>query len=222
MSVISKEVHAKLDEIQKQTADVSADHIISVVKSIMSSIEGELSPTDLKIHAELEALSNFIQSTRREIAGLRPADINQRHIPTATDELSAVVGATEEATGKILDCCSEIEAIAAGIEGEASGKLIETVTRVYEACSFQDITGQRITKVVKTLQHIESKISELLKILGADGDQQDAQPMTEEELMAQSKDGTIDEKAHLLNGPQLSENASTQDEIDRLLASFDN
>jgi chemotaxis protein CheZ len=221
MSAFSKEVHDKLDAIQKQPSDVSTDHIISVVRSIMASIEGELSPTDLKIHAELEELSNFIQSTRREIAGLRPADINQRHIPTATDELSAVVGATEEATGKILDCCSAIETIAATVEGETSSGLIDIVTRIYEACSFQDITGQRITKVVKTLQHIENKIDELLKIIGPEiGAEQEQVPR--EDVMEQSRNGTIDEKAHLLNGPQIPKAASTQDEIDALLASFDN
>jgi len=221
MSAFSKEVHDKLDAIQKQPSDVSTDHIISVVRSIMASIEGELSPTDLKIHAELEELSNFIQSTRREIAGLRPSDINQRHIPTATDELSAVVGATEEATGKILDCCSAIETIAATVEGEAASGLIDIVTRIYEACSFQDITGQRITKVVKTLQHIETKIDELLKIIGPEIGAEQEQ-VSHEDVMEQSRNGTIDEKAHLLNGPQIPQAASTQDEIDALLASFDN
>ncbi len=223
MSALTNEIQQKLDDIQKNVDMPASDQIMAVVKSIMSTIEGELTPLDLKIHAELESLSNFIQATRSEIASLRPSDINLHDIPTATDELSAVVGATEEATGKILDCCNDIQAIASNLDASAQTGLIDIVTKIYEACSFQDITGQRITKVVKTLQHIEHKIDEMLKVLGHDkADKPNGNQKGAAEIMADAKSGEIDEKAHLLNGPQLPQGASTQDEIDRLLASFDN
>jgi chemotaxis protein CheZ len=88
------------------------------------------------------------------------------------------------------------------------------VTRVYEACNFQDITGQRITKVVKALQHIEQKVDGLLAIFGdglhlATGEGREGSDLSRDEA---------DRK--LLNGPQLPDDASTQDEIDKLLADF--
>ena len=40
------------------------------------------------------------------------------------------------------------------------------VTQIFEACNFQDVTGQRISKVVKTLQLIDNRVSQLLHTFG--------------------------------------------------------
>ena len=47
-----------------------------------------------------------------------------------------------------------------------AAKLQDAVTRIYEACSFQDITGQRITKVVTTLKVIEEKVAHIISTFG--------------------------------------------------------
>jgi chemotaxis protein CheZ len=95
-------------------------------------------------------------------------------------------------------------------------KVTEAVTLVYESCNFQDITGQRITKVVRALKHIESKVDALVGAFGEDiAKYKSAHPKGE----PAAKDPMAD--AALLNGPQLPDNASKQDDIDALLASFD-
>src|SRR3546814_114085 len=121
-------------------------------------MEGYISAVDLQIYEELESLARYIQSARVEIAALRPDEIRQDHIPAATDELDAVVGATEEATGRILDAAEQIQTIAEGLDQAVQNQLVDLVTGIFEACNFQDITGQRISKVVRTLKHIETKI----------------------------------------------------------------
>jgi chemotaxis protein CheZ len=88
------------------------------------------------------------------------------------------------------------------------------VTRVYEACNFQDITGQRITKIVKTLQHIEVELDKIVGLFG-DFDGADTEPREKKTKPEAPSDES------LLNGPQLTETAATQEEIDALLASFD-
>jgi len=35
------------------------------------------------------------------------------------------------------------------------------VVRLYEACNFQDLTGQRIGKVIATLDHVKKRLSTL-------------------------------------------------------------
>jgi chemotaxis protein CheZ len=222
MANLSQELHTRLNEIKASAPSASHEQIVAVVHSVMASLQGQLSPLDLKIGHELEQLAKFIQDTRNEIATIRPSDINAEFIPTATDELGAVVGATEEATQKIMDCAERVDKVANTLSGEQQAELMDVVTQIFEACSFQDITGQRINKVVKTLQHIETRIADLLKVLGYD--QADAAPKAkpdQDEIIEQSKNGTIDENSHLLNGPQMPKAASTQDEIDALLASFD-
>jgi chemotaxis protein CheZ len=85
------------------------------------------------------------------------------------------------------------------------------VTRIFEACNFQDITGQRITKVVRTLKHIEGKIEVLIQALGEE--------VQKTHRSAAAADPNNEDS--LLNGPQLPGNAIDQSEIDKLLASFD-
>jgi chemotaxis protein CheZ len=97
-------------------------------------------------------------------------------------------------------------------------KITEAVTQVYEACNFQDITGQRITKVVRALKHIEQKVEALVAAFG--DEIQKYRSLHPERRQA---DGTEDKMsdAALLNGPQMPDDAAKQAEIDALLASFD-
>jgi chemotaxis protein CheZ len=82
--------------------------------------------------------------------------------------------------------------------------------KIFEACSFQDITGQRISKVVGTLREIEGAVDKLLNLFGPG----DADPLPEME-------DTRSEDEQLLNGPQLDGQGVSQDDIDKLLAEFD-
>ena len=171
-----------------------------------------VSPMDSKIFRELEALVRYIHSAKQEIAALCPEEIREKHIREATDELDAIVGHTEEATGAILDAAEKIEKIASTLDVDPAMKLAEEVTRIYEACNFQDITGQRIGKIVGALKIIEARLEALAPSLngiaaanpGTAVDPTDARP-----------------DAHLLHGPQLTANAKSQEEIDALLKSFD-
>jgi len=190
--------------------------IEEIVQSVIVSLRGDLTAADLSLYQELEGLARFIQSAKAEIAALRPDEIQNEHLPSAADELDAIVGNTEEATGIILDSVEKIEAIAQKIEGESGTQIVDVVTKIYEACNFQDITGQRITKVVKTLKHIEDRVEALVAAFG-DEIQKYREAHPREEQQPQQK--TTDEK--LLNGPQLPDDAGKQADIDALLASFD-
>jgi chemotaxis protein CheZ len=187
--------------------------IESMIKSIVVSLAGDVSLADLQLYREVEMLADYIKTVRRDIAGLRPDDISVRHIPMATDELDAVVTATADATGTILGAMEAVERLAGGLPAEVAAPLGDIVVRVYEACSFQDITGQRITKVVRALRHIESKIDALLAVFGAD--------LAIAPASHSSEETATDMEANLLNGPQLPQAANSQADIDALLASFD-
>ena len=43
----------------------------------------------------------------------------------------------------------------------------EKMMVIFEACSFQDITGQRIAKVVETLEHIEQRVARFADVMQA-------------------------------------------------------
>ena len=199
----------RLDEIRSSQGDtVALDDVAEVVHSLMTTLEGDLSAADLRLHRELEALVEFIRRAHEEIAGLDPERISDEDIPNATDELDAVVAATAEATGAILDAAEEIERLAQDSDEAAAERLRGVATRIYEASNFQDITGQRITKVVNTLRHIERKVLRMAMVVRGE----DVPP--EEDEPPAADDG-------LLNGPGMPDAANSQDDIDALLASFD-
>lgn len=189
---------------------VPIERIAEVVHAVLTSASGELSAADLRLYHELESLAQYISSARAEIAALKPRAIRDDYIPAATDELDAIVAATEKATNDILDAAETIEQITGSLPPEAAQVVTDATTRIYEACNFQDITGQRITKVVKALQHIENEVAGVLTIFGHEGGARATAP----------KAAPTGEEG-LLNGPQLPGAASRQEDVDALLASFD-
>ena len=153
--------------------------------------------------AEIEELDRSISQMRQEVARLPVDDIARTHIPCATDELDAIVTHTAVATETILESCEVLDTLAETLEDGPSHMVQEMTMRIYEACSFQDITGQRIAKIIATLQAIEAKVGH---IRGAFGNP--------------SSQPALPDDASLLNGPQLPANAMAQAEIDLLLADF--
>jgi chemotaxis protein CheZ len=207
---LQREIKAAHDAVKKP---VTLQEVAQIVRQVVESLGGDVSAEDLTFYSELEELARYIRQAKHDIASIQPKDISTQHIPTATDELDAVVGATEEATNKIMDVCDEMSAIAETCPAETKDKLIGCTTRIFEACNFQDITGQRITKVVETLKHIDGKIEALVKAMG------------DEIHRGEGGDGRTPKHLHaadpdkgLLNGPQLPSKAASQDDIDRLLS----
>lgn len=186
--------------------------IAEVVHGVIASLRGDLSAKDVSFLSELEALVDFIRSAKTEIASLCPTEIQEKHLPIATDELDAIVGATEEATHVILDSVEKIEAATASLAQENKAAVGEAITRIYEACNFQDITGQRVTKVVRTLREIETKIAALVRAFGSE-----ARAAAEGKTDTAADRGS--EETSLLNGPQLPGTANTQADIDALFGS---
>ncbi len=199
----------------RAASGVDLEEITSIVQSIVNSLEGDLSVKDLQLFRELEAMANEIRMARREIINL--SEINDDHIARATDELDAVVSATEDATNNIMEAAEIIESIAGDMKDNNGDRLVDAVTAIYEACSFQDITGQRVGKVVNTLRFIETRIT---NIVSAMGDQIAEHDQSAPNEARKGEAGKSDER-DLLNGPQLGSEGRSKAEIDALLADMD-
>ncbi len=182
--------------------------VVDIIRSAIGSLDKN-DEANSKLYNELRVLVSYIENMRTELAQMRSSEITKDHIPSAAEELDAVIAETAGATGTIMDACDKVSAIAAELPPAQGDELNSIVTNIYEACSFQDITGQRINKVVKTLKHIDMKVAEIIDAYSQRG----VQPSLMTKL-----DPTKDS---LLNGPQMKGAASTQEEIDALLASFD-
>jgi len=196
------------------TPHYARGQVIDIINSVLSKMDTEKS-TSRDVYVHLAELVQIIDSLKKDISSAKPGHVSNSHIPDATDELGAVVTATAEATNKIMGVCEEIEAIAEGVEGQAGEDIRNKITQIYEACGFQDITGQRIRNVVSTLQVIENKIETIMATLTETLGLKIGDDKAEKAI-------SVDDANSLLNGPQLPEKAITQDDIDKLLAEFDN
>ena len=209
-AIASERLTARIEEIRSRQGNmIPLEDIGEIVANLVATIDGNTSAGNDVLREELHDLVLQVQVARAELVALQPARIREDHIAPAADELDAVVQATEEAANVFLDSAEQLESLAAGPVDEATaGKLTEIAISIYEAANFQDITGQRITKVAAALSHIEGKLATLASI--ADG-----APVS----VARPADG--DQDCELLNGPALPDQANSQDDIDALLASFD-
>ena len=105
----------------------------------------------------------------RELVGAHPLAGEDRFVQ-ASQELSAVVSSTEAATNTIMGCAEELEEIVSELKSSSAdayqkdrlNDMHEVVVRIYEACNFQDLTGQRITKVVRALSFIEERVDAMM------------------------------------------------------------
>ncbi len=181
-----------------------------MTRCVVGSVQRDLSRTEAALLREVEGLAATVASVRAEIAAMGADDITASHIPTATDELDAIVEHTACATDSILGSCEQLEGLTRRMTGEDARALQHSVTRIYEACSFQDITGQRITKVITALQAIESKVAQMIEVFAPNA-------------LVATRPASPDLACppSLLNGPQLSASAMDQSGIDALLAGFD-
>ena len=203
----------RLAAIRKRRGDtVEISEVGAVVAELMTTMEGDVSVEHVALREEIKDLADYISRAKAEVAAIQPLDLSDRHIASATDELDAVVHATEEATGAILDAAEELETLSESLDGRHAEKITEVTTKIFEASNFQDITGQRITKVVATLRHID-RITSLCAALGG-AESGEIQPRS------RAADAPADE-ASLVNGPQMPGAGNNQDEIDRLFDSLE-
>ncbi len=167
----------------------------------------------LVLKRELDGLLRYIHRVRSEIAAIgRPAD-EEHGFDSMGDQLDAIVGATAEATNTIMAAMEKNDALTDKMRAKVDDpdllslldEMNKTSSDVFEACSFQDITGQRISKVVKSITYVEERVDSLMDFWGRE-------EMEALELTAAEK--TEDEA--LLNGPQLDGQGLSQEDIDAL------
>ena len=170
-----------------------------------------------KLKVELDLIHDAISRTKREIAVLHGKSFDGNEMSKVTGELGAVVGGTEEATQQILEAAEAIDQAASALgkvnspdqQEILSEEISERVVSIFEACNFQDLTGQRISKVMATMKFIENHITVMMDIWGGvDAIRAHAPPIIDD------REGD----ARLLNGPKLDgdDGHASQNDIDAL------
>ena len=199
-----------------ETIGQSVSREIAEAHGLLETYRAQIEQCE-KLKIEIDLIHDAISRTKREIAVLHGKSFNGEEMAKVNGELGAVVGGTEQATQQILEAAEAIDQAASALSKVTSPdqqKLLseeiqERVVSIFEACNFQDLTGQRISKVMGTMKFIESHINVMMEIWGGvDAIKAHAPPHVDE------REGD----ARLLNGPKLEGDVghASQNDIDAL------
>jgi len=169
---------------------------------------------DDRLKYEIRNLSQYIERFRQEIARLNKGDPDS-NFKNMSDHLDAIIQHTDSATHAILQNLEEISDLVGKIQEKVNDadtdalcdQAMERTTNAMESCTFQDITGQRVTKIIRSMQFVEERVVAMVELMGRDSVEKEASSLEPEET-----------KDPLLNGPQLPGAAISQDDIDKLFA----
>ncbi|MEI8145825.1 MAG: chemotaxis protein [Alphaproteobacteria bacterium] len=192
----------------RRNEGVSLVDVVTLAEVTVESLTSFFQSIDKTVYRELSDIASFIAKMKSEIGMLQPKDLKESRIPAAGLELDAVVMATEKATNAIMGAAEEVMAADASDPDAYKALVDERMMLIFEACSFQDITGQRVAKVVETLQFIETRVSrfaEAVNVADADGYMTDDERAREDRKMK-----------NILHGPQLAGDGVGQADVDAL------
>lgn len=203
-----------LAEYLRRSKTPETQEILEAVHRLEKVMTRQRKVPDLdSIRLDIAEMHDAIERTKMEIANIKQEGEHTNRFMDASHELDAIVTQTEGATQTILEAAEQIQEVAWTLrENGADDALCDDIdakaTEIFMACSFQDLTGQRTTKVVQVLRYLESRINLMISIWGIEEHEgeEDAGP----------EDARPD--SHLLNGPARMGEGVSQDNVDELMA----
>lgn len=242
MVEVEKKLDKAIEDISNKVT-IEREDVEKLVSHVKGILEGQLNQDDLELYGELGELAMFINETKKSLKTFDAAKITEKDLPEASNQLEGIVEATEDATnqilsaaetmlddqGKIKKIMDELKGIkfSKGSKGkETTDAVLGELETLYQsnnanlmdvmsACNFQDLTGQRIQKIIALVHGIESKIMKMILTFNIrkqekTGDLDDEKIVKEKEMLAK-----IEEME--LKGPKRKGEAVSQGEVDDLL-----
>jgi chemotaxis protein CheZ len=208
---MAKAKKAHFEEMQtyakaQESAEPNFAEVMKLAAMAAESMQAFCESMDATTYRELRDIANYIETMKSEIGVFQVNDLKESRIPAAGEELDAIIKATEDATNTIMTSAEALMAADTKDPKAYEALVNDHVMKIFEACSFQDITGQRVAKVVETLQMIEARVGRFAEAVNAKDvagfldDQEASRAKRKEKLM--------------LNGPQLAGHAIDQKKVD--------
>ena len=175
----------------------------------------ESDPQKDELKKKVLILFNSFQLIKNDLASIqRTADDNDL-LGSVGDQLAAISDETSSATNEIMEATENIQDVNDRLIAEIKFKgakpnfdIINTNTnRILEACTFHDITGQRLTKIVDAINLLEGTLKSIATVVGQDA----LDAMNVEKKSFHKDDDGIE-----LAGPQIGGSELSQEDIDSL------
>lgn len=223
MRSVTPELREWLDNLKADgDRQLSAAELAEIIENVVGTLHGSFvqSAEDVGQSASSDAASAKALSAdataAEALTALSDFDKNGPAFANLTEEIDKIRTVTQDAAGAILAVTEDIEKFADDDDSTMQAAVFDITNAIYEACNFQDITGQRLTRIEEMLRHIELSVTSAMAVLGdADATERSAE-LSE---VVEREDSRKEE--HILHGPQDAGTANSQEEIDKILASFD-
>lgn len=193
---------------EKDPEDLQLNDVLGVTEIMALCLRDLFATEDTPIFSSAVMMAAYVRGARERLKNVRPASLRDEDLPLAREELEAIVAHTEEATNTIMELAETMM----GLDPEESNyseTINDSLMQIFEACAFQDITGQRAGKVADTIATTSEQISVVASVLGSAHDKT-VGPAEETEEEARRRE-------NLLHGPQSGSQAITQDEVDEMI-----
>ena len=203
------ELHAAIEKL-RDCNELEIDDALMLAETSVRALTALARNNCSVVDEKIDEVAGKVSGIKAGIADLQANLLRHQHIPEAGRELEAMIETTESAAGRIMEAAEHI------MEADPSDSdaFLETVNAqvmaIFEACAFQDLTGQRINKVRENLSSIETRVSRFADVVGI---KDAAEAACEKEAVREKR-----KKDLILNGPAQKGEGVSQSDIDSLLA----
>jgi len=143
--------------------------IVPLVSDLRSFVDRRIAELSAEIHATVQMVDYSESNLSGQLARINDQIATMVAMPAAATrnsgiELEAVVQATEAAANTIMEAAEAIsDWLRDGARDPDSLEAVaEKINTIFEACTFQDVTGQRIRRAIQHLQQVETMLDDLV------------------------------------------------------------
>ncbi len=198
---------SELADIVGEVARTLVAVSVPLDSSVRSSLPEGVADSEIDAEAAIDALTEVVDGA----TGAGQLSALQR-------ELDEIRAAMQEAAATFLSVAEAIEDVAGhpDLDPDDQEELYRRATAIYEASGFQDLAGQRLTRAADMLRQVELSVVQAQAALGVGEAAQTASTLSTTVNQVETR-----KVERILHGPQNAGTANTQEEIDKILASFD-
>jgi chemotaxis regulatin CheY-phosphate phosphatase CheZ len=159
-----------LKEFARRNRMADTKVLLEAIGRLEKAVAGERVAQDIdRLRSNLKDMATAISRTKSEIASIHAVEQEHSHLFAASEALDGITRTTEQATSDILAAAEQIQEAAwtlreDGANPDLCDDLDRRATEIYTACSFQDITAQRIAKIIQTLRYLEGRINAMIAV----------------------------------------------------------
>jgi chemotaxis protein CheZ len=208
---------------------ISADELSDIIGEVARTLTADLGPLGEPAAADggsepdpapvrEPSSAGNVAAAQDALSGIGMIDAGEGPLAELWHQLDEIRTATQDAAARFLVCAEDVETIAErpDMDTEDQALFEQLATDMFEATSFQDLTGQRLTRIGEILRQVEYLVASANASLG------DESAALAAETLSEDLEKTEQRKVeYILHGPEDAGTANTQEEIDKILASFD-